>query len=147
MAALAARTHEMGTGRSIALAIAVTWCIVLVAGAFLVPVYSSSGSAGDSTNTLVGVNGVGAVGVIVIPLLVTAVVGAILWRRRFASGAGPAAWTVVGLTAAFNLLGMLTIGVFILPVTVSLIVACAQPPTPSPALAAGGVALPEWAPK
>ena len=115
----------MGKVRSVALAIAATWCIALVAGAFVVPVYSSGGSAGESTNTLVGVNGVGVIGVMLIPLLVTAIVASLLWRRRFASSAGAAAWTVVGLMAAFTLLGILTIGIFILPVTIGLVVACA----------------------
>jgi hypothetical protein len=46
----------------------------------------------------------------------------------------PVAWTLTGLLAAFNLLAMLSIGVFILPITAALIVACgaSRPPPTHP---------------
>ena len=58
-----------------------------------------------------------------LPLLMTLAVGCALWQgsRR---GAIPVAWTLTGLLAVFNLLAMMSIGVFVLPVTAALIVAC-----------------------
>ena len=69
-----------------------------------------------------------------IPLLVTLAVACGLWQgsRRAAL---PIAWTLTGLLAAANLLAMLSVGVFVLPVTAALVVACAKssrPPARSP---------------
>ncbi len=101
---------------------------MLIAAGFIVPVYeststSSSGETTNSTDTLVGVNGTGVLVVLAVPLLVTALVGLALWQRsrRLAL---PVAWTLTGLMALLNLLAMLTIGVFFLPITIALIVAC-----------------------
>ncbi|HVW79929.1 MAG TPA: hypothetical protein VHB69_03190 [Mycobacteriales bacterium] len=125
MASLAAQAQAIGRGRSIALGVAFAWSLALILGACVVPVYSSSGSAGDGPSTLVGANGIGVIDIVSVPLAVTAIVAVLLWRRRHAPGAGPAAWTVTGLAAAFNLAGMLTIGPLILPITICLIAACA----------------------
>jgi hypothetical protein len=104
--------------------------VALVVAAFLVPVYDSDGfsSSGDTTQssaTLVGENGLGAAVVLAVPLLVALAVGCALWQgsRR---GAVPIAWTLTGLLAAGNLLAMLSVGVFVLPLTAALIVACAN---------------------
>lgn len=126
MASLAIKAHELGRTRSIALGIAVLWSSALIAGAFFVPAYSSAGSSGTGTATLVGENGMSALIPIMIPLVLTLAVASALWQRRHAPSAGPAAWTVTGLLAAFNVLALLSIGVFLLPVTVCLVVACAQ---------------------
>lgn len=54
------------------------------------------------------------------------------------------AWTLTGLLAGFNLLAMLSIGVFLLPVTAAVIVACAmcrsrsKPPVTAPHPAVAG---------
>jgi hypothetical protein len=47
-----------------------------------------------------------------------------LWRRRGRQGAGFLAWVVAALLIGFNVLAMLSIGVFLIPVTVALVVAC-----------------------
>ena len=73
---------------------------------------------------MVDVNGSGILLIIVVPLLVTLVVGFALWRRGGRRGAGPIAWTFTGLLAGFNLVAMLSIGAFIVPVTACLAVAC-----------------------
>jgi hypothetical protein len=75
---------------------------------------------------LVGENGTGVIGVVVIPLVVAVVVAAVLSRRSTAPSAGPDAWTATGLLATFNVLALLSIGIFVLPVTVCLVVACMQ---------------------
>jgi hypothetical protein len=52
-------------------------------------------------------------------------VGGALWRRGSRPGAGVLAWTIAGLLAVFNVLALLSIGVFVIPVTACLFVACA----------------------
>jgi hypothetical protein len=121
---------RLGRASSIALLSAVAWGSLLVVAGFLLPVYqsetvSSSGELTQSTGTLVGVNVPGVVVVLAVPLLVTVLVAcALLVRTR--RGAFPVAWALTALLGAFNLLGMLTIGVFVVPVTAALVVACAS---------------------
>ena len=115
---------------SLMLSIATVYGSALVIAGLLAPVYASTSgsSSGEVTQgsggTLVSVNGPGAVFVLGVPLLVTLAVRCALWqhsRRR----AVAFAWTLTGLLATFNLLAMLSIGVFVLPVTAALTVACA----------------------
>lgn len=127
MARLAAAAREMGRTRSLALGGAALWCIALIVAAFVVPAYSTDGSTGAGSATLVGENGAWVAGLLAIPLLLTLFVGDALWKRRAEPGAGPTAWTVTGLLIAFNVLGMLSIGIFVLPVTICLVVACTHP--------------------
>jgi hypothetical protein len=117
---------DLGKIRSLALVGAIAWNLILIVGTFVVPVYSGDGTAGRSSDTLVGVNGAWVAGLVAIPLVITLFVTSALWRRRAAQTAGPTAWTVTGLLIAFNLLAMLSIGIFVLPVTICLVVACAQ---------------------
>lgn len=117
-------------GEWVALAVALIWSAALLLGAALAPVYkstteSSSATVTHGSATLVEENGPGVLLIIAVPLLVTLTVGNALWRRRARGGAGPMAWTSTGLLAGFNLVAMLSIGPFILPVTASLAVACA----------------------
>lgn len=111
-----------------ALAVAVIYGAALVMAGFLVPVYSTESASSDGevlvgSATLVAENGAGIVAVLAIPLLLSVAVGTalLLLPRR---GALPTAWGLTGLLAAFNLLAMLSIGVFVIPVTVALVVAC-----------------------
>ena len=119
--------NRLGRVASIALLGATAYAVLIVAAGFVVPVYesSSSSSSGEVTNgtaTLVGVNGASVVIVLVIPLFVSLLVGAALWQR---SRPGLVfAWTLTGLMAVVNLLAMLSVGIFFLPITVGLIVAC-----------------------
>jgi LPXTG-motif cell wall-anchored protein len=91
---------------------------------------TSTTSTSTHTATLVGENGSGVLFVVGIPLAVVVLVGAMLMlrRRRRRHGAGPLAWTVVGLLGGFTFLAMLTIGIFIIPVVVMLAIACATAP-------------------
>lgn len=120
--------------------------VALVLAAFLVPVYdsdssSSSGGTTQASATLVDVNGLSAAAVFAVPLFVTLGVGCALWQgsQRWAL---PIAWTLTGLLATGNLLAMLSVGVFVLPLTAALIVACARsrPPAQSPTAVS-----PQWA--
>lgn len=123
-------SRKPGRASAVALLGAALWGLGLVVAGFLVPAYrstgmSSSGELTQSTETLVGVNGPGAVAVLAVPFLVTLLVAsALLARSRRA--ALPVAWALTALLAAFNLVGMLTVGVFVLPVTAALVVACSM---------------------
>ncbi|HEX6876439.1 MAG TPA: hypothetical protein VF165_12325 [Nocardioidaceae bacterium] len=119
-----------GRASSIALSIAGVWGLGLVVAGFFVPVYhfsgwSSSGGLTRSTATLVDVNGLGVVVVLALPVVATVLVTfALLVRSQ--PGAMAAAWVLTVLLAGFNLLAMLSIGVFVVPVTAALVVACAS---------------------
>jgi hypothetical protein len=87
----------------IAVLTAAAWSLALFVAGFTVPVYRSVGvsSAGEptqSTETLVGVNGSGAVVVLAVPFLVTVLVTcALLVRsRRGARKVACAAWPRAG---------------------------------------------------
>jgi hypothetical protein len=119
---------RLGRGASVALLIGATWGVAVVVAGFVAPMYestsgSSSGGVTHGTGTLVGVNGLGVVVVLAVPLVVTLAVASALCSVRW--GAVAFAWTLTGLLAVFNLLAMLSIGVFLLPVTAALFVACA----------------------
>lgn len=121
-------SRRLGRASSIALLGAAMWGLGLVVAGFLVPAYqstemSSSGELTQSTETLVGMNGPGVVVVLSVPFLATLLVAAALLARS-RRAALPFAWGLTALLALFNLLGMLTIGIFILPVTAALVVAC-----------------------
>jgi hypothetical protein len=112
-------------GEWVVLAVALFWSAPLLLAAALAPAYqstteTSSGKVTHGSATLVDENGPGVLLIIGVPLLVTVIVGYALWRR----GAGATASTFTGLLAGFNLIAMLSIGPFILPVTACLAVAC-----------------------
>jgi hypothetical protein len=81
--------------------------------------------------TLVQVNGLWVLVPVSLPLLAVAVVVSSLWFRakRARPGAGVLAWIVTGLLGVLTLVGMLSIGPFILPAAVLAGAACATTPT------------------
>ena len=119
---------------TIALAFALAWSALLGAAAIVLPAYgtatesasvdSSTGAttttATTGTATLVGVNGSGVLITVSIPLAVTLLVALALAFRRRRVG-----WVLTSVLGFFNLLAMLSIGIFILPTTLALVVACA----------------------
>jgi hypothetical protein len=120
--------RRLGRAASFALLLAAVYAIVLIVAGFLAPTYkweteATSGEVTQGSGTVVGVNGLGAVVVLGVPLLATVLVGCALWLRS-RRGAVPSAWTLTGLLAGFNLLAMASIGFFIFPVTAALMVAC-----------------------
>lgn len=123
-------TAWLGRHASIALLVAGVWAAGIIAAGFLVPMYrtmgeSTSGEITHGTDTLVGVNGPGVVVVLAVPLVVTVLVGSALLLRAH-RWALPVAWTLTALLAGFTLLAMMSIGVFIIPVAVALVIACAN---------------------
>lgn len=107
--------------------VALVWSAGLVLAALLVPVYSqATASAGVdgvtlTQSTLLEVNGARALAVVAVPSLASVVV---LWavraRRHGARWGGPVAWVAVGVLTAEAVLGILTIGGFILPAVILL---------------------------
>ena len=124
---------------------AFVWSLLLMAGAFWVPVYSGSGFG--TTSTLVAVNGLWVLAPVCVPAVLTAFTWVALHRKcsRDSRAAGFAASAVIAVLAAFNLVAMFSIGVFILPVTLLLVCAArltrgaAQAPGASTAAAPFGV--------
>ena len=129
MSAAGSLDSRFGRLQRISLASAVVWGAGLVIAAVFAPAHQSSkvsttGTVTDGSATLVGVNGWGALVVAGAPLAVTLVIWYALWRRRGQQSAGTLAWVVTVLLVCFNLLAMLSIGVFLIPVTVALVIAC-----------------------
>ena len=122
-----AESPRLTLGTRISLAGAAVWGVLLIGVGFL-PTYesesvSSTGVVTRSSETLVSENGAGVLLLLAIPLLVTIVViGALVGLPRRAGLA--LAWTLTGLVGAFTTLGMLTIGIFVMPAAVALVVAC-----------------------
>jgi hypothetical protein len=116
--------------------------LIIVAG-FTLPMYSSSSgdavAPGDApatptfgTGTIVGVNGLSSLLVLALPLLVTICVAVALMRSSQA--ARITAWTVTGLLAVFTVMALMSIGIFLVPVTIALVIACfSSRPTAQPA--------------
>lgn len=125
------RGRHDGLVSPIALGLAGAWCLVLLAGAATVPVYSvihdGPGGSVSTSATLIEVNGSSAYIPVALPLVPVVVVGTALWVRRRGrrSGAGPVAWTIVGVLGAFAVVSGFSIGLFVVPVVVLLTVACA----------------------
>ena len=132
-------TPRYARATAIALGFALLWSVLLVVAAFVAPVYSTSNSAASSdlttgatsaaestaTATLVGVNGAGVLLIVSLPLVASLVVAAALafGRRRLG-------WVVTTLLIVLNVLAMLSVGIFFVPTTLALIVACASTPRP-----------------
>jgi hypothetical protein len=120
---------RFGRLERISLATALVWASGLVIAAALVPAYqssgvSSSGTVIDGSATLVEVNGWSVLLVAGAPLAAALVTWYALWRRRGRDGAGVLAWVVTALLGCLSFLAMLTIGVFLLPVPIALVIAC-----------------------
>jgi len=126
------------TGTPVALGIAALWSVVLLVGAATLPAYQrvsatySSTVAGPastttSSTTLVEENGTEDLAIVAIPLVIAGVVALTLGRRRRTGrpGAGAFAWVLCAVLLTFCLLGILTIGLFVLPVAIALVVGCA----------------------
>ncbi len=123
--------NEMGRVRLVALGFAIVWSVALLLGGFSLPLYSTSTedtSAGTTTgtDTLVGANGTGAVIVLLVPLLVSLLVAAgLLAQTRLGR---VAAWILTAALFGATAVAIFSIGVFVLPVPLALLVACVARP-------------------
>lgn len=104
------------------LGLAALWCLGLVGAGFLVTSYSSSNGPGL---TLIQENGLKVLAILLIPLVGVVIVALALWRRRRLEipGVGVLVWIVFGLLMLLVILGALTIGPFIAPVAVFVVLA------------------------
>ncbi|WP_244930081.1 hypothetical protein [Nocardioides sp. W7] len=116
---------------SIPLAFAGLWSLGLAAGVGVAPMVSettmtSDGATTSTTRTLVEEIGSGAYALAGLPLMATILIGCLsIIRPRV--GPVVAAFVVVGALGIFNLLAMLSIGIFFVPATAALVVAtCAM---------------------
>src|SRR4051812_36565823 len=116
-------------------ALGVAWALALIPIAFLVPVYdgeisSSSGAVTSTSATLVAENGTGVLVAVALPLAFALLASLALHRKctRASAGAGVAAWWLVGVLLVFCLLGAASIGVFVVPVALTLAGAAALTP-------------------
>jgi len=109
---------------------AAIWGLGLVLAAFLVPAYSSNTGAsfGSSARgaSLVQENGLRVLFPVATPLVAVGLIGGLVGHRRRAGKRGPGvvSWIVVTILGGVTILGILTIGVFILPVTALLLAVC-----------------------
>ncbi len=125
------RVWRLRVSETVLLAVAAGWsALVLPLGVAFAPTYSGvsvdsvTGVQTSSTATMVEVNGRWVLWYAFAPLVVTAILALLLWTRGAGRGPGAIAWIVTGLLAAFTMLAMMTIGLFILPVTGCLIAVC-----------------------
>ncbi len=113
------------------LGLAALWSLGLVAAGFLVTSYSTSNGPGL---TLIQENGLKVLAPLLIPFVGVVIVALALWHRRHNQkrGVGVLVWIVFGLLALLVVLGALTIGPFISPVAVFVLVAITREKGQSP---------------
>lgn len=132
---------RQGRRASILATCAVVYACVLVPAAFLAPVYhgetaSSGGVVTKTSDTLVGVNGAWVAGLACVPLILTLAgwVGLNLRCRRGSRFGGALGWTVSGLLCVVAVLGLASVGVFVLPAALLFLAAATWTPTPRPSV-------------
>jgi hypothetical protein len=115
---------------------ALCWSAFVLASAFWAPAYqgetaTSGGTVTHTSATLVGVNGLRAALLLAVPLVLTlAAVIALHLRCARGSRAGTiAAWLAVGVLGALTLVGAASIGVYVVPTLLLLVVAGRLTPT------------------
>lgn len=115
------------------LAVAALWGVGLVVAAAIVPTNSATaGSGGVSfaapSTTMLQQNGPVVLAVVGAALLAVGLVAvAIKWRRASARrGAGPLGWGAVGALGVLTVLGLMSIGIFLMPVVLLLAIVCAR---------------------
>lgn len=116
-------------------AAALVWSLGLVVAALVAPAYSTaSQSAGVDgvtlgSATLVQENGAWVLILVGIPALVSAIVMlALRARRSGARWAAPLAWGAIGVLTAEALVGIMSIGLFLIPAIVLLVLAARRSP-------------------
>jgi hypothetical protein len=118
---------------------ALVWSLGLILAALLVPAYGTNSSGTDgltlTSSTLVQAHGAGALAAVVLPAIASLVVlGAILHHRRDgATWSARVAWTAIGVVIAESLLGILSVGAFMLPAAVLLTLSMRLLPARRPA--------------
>ena len=114
---------------------AFSWGVVLIPAALLLPAYqgsesSSSGVTTHTSATLVGVNGSWVLGVVALPALL-AVIAWFGLHRRCAYGSehgGALTWGAIAALVLLSLLAAASVGPFLLPAALLLLVAARLTP-------------------
>jgi uncharacterized membrane protein YhaH (DUF805 family) len=98
---------------------------VIFGAGLLVAAFTVSAYNGTVSQTLVQANGRKVIFIVAIPLVgaLLAIWTIVVRRRHARSGVGVFTWLVIGVLGAFALLELLTIGPFVAPVPVCLLVA------------------------
>lgn len=116
---------------------ALTWSLGLVLAALLIPTYngqtvSSSEGLTLTSRTAVQVHGLKAVIVVAVPVVASLIVALALYRRRtdgWRHSLG-VTWTTIAILTVVALLGIPSVGLFMLPVVVLLALAARLVVTP-----------------
>jgi len=120
------RDYRLRWGRETTLwiGVGVAYGVLLVIAAFVVPIFSDAwGFTTTNAHTLVSQHGIYGVFVMSIPLLFALAI-AIALLRSDRRGARALSWSLWGVLALGNLAAMFTIGVFVIPLTIALFLAC-----------------------
>ncbi|HWD74044.1 MAG TPA: hypothetical protein VG371_02830 [Solirubrobacteraceae bacterium] len=103
-------------------AAAIVWSLGLLLAALLVPAYGTESSSPDTGVTLTQVTliqakGAWALVLVAVPVITSALVavGLVFRHREDAPWAAPVAWSAVGVLAVVALLGITSVGAFMLP--------------------------------
>lgn len=98
---------------------------VIFGAGVLVAAFTVSAYNGTVSQTLVQANGGKVIFIVAVPLAgALLAIGTILVRQRHErAGVGTLTWWVIGVLGAFAFLGMLTIGPFVAPIPVCLLMA------------------------
>ena len=132
--------HRLDRTSCVFLALAAAWSAVLVVlavvlhGGATAVLHSGTGAAPSTTttagSTLIQENGLKVLIPISVPLVAAAVVayGLRRRRRRALPGAGPVSWGVTIAAGTACLVGLLTVGPYMVPVAVFLVLACSRAP-------------------
>lgn len=126
---------------------ALAWSAGLLLAALLVGAYKGQTTSSDAgitltTRTFVQVHGLEALVLVLVPVLACLAVGIALWRRRHGGAAwsGPVAWAGVGVLALESILTITSLGAFLLPAVVLLVLSVRLVPAPAAAAASGRAA-------
>jgi len=118
------------------MSVAALWSAVLIGAGSFAKIYTSSGPTVSTYRTtvtkhlpglsLIQENGAKVLIPLSVPLMIVLIVAGLMWRRRRAGRVlvGPVAWGAVVVLGIVTFLSLLTIGPFILPGTVLLLIAC-----------------------
>ena len=121
---------------------ALVWSVGLLLAALVVGAYrgqtvSSEAGITLTTRTLVQVHGLQALILVVLPVVACVAVAIALWhRRRAAAWSGPVAWAAVGVLAIESILAITSLGAFLLPAVVLLVLSVRLIPGPATRAAA-----------
>lgn len=101
---------------------------VIFGAGLLIAAFTVSTYSGTVSQTLVQANGGKVIFIVAIPLVgaLLAIASMLVRLGHAQTGVGTFTWLVIGVLGAFTFLGMLTIGPFVVPVPVCLLMAAVR---------------------